>query len=104
MRKYMYRASIQKPLPFQRGQEKQAAFTRAAIDRSRGAEDMKVWRRLRCPGSSEWEDASKPPVTAAKIQKDIDRVECAEIASACKHVVGNGPELLKRRFDRMFRL
>jgi len=82
-RQFMYRASLERPAPQARGQEKRVAFTRAAIAKSMG-KPMTVWRRLRCAGPAEWEDASKPPVTAAKTQKDIDRAECAEIAAACK--------------------
>jgi len=78
---------VTQPMAFQRGQEKSVAIRRAAIDRSRGA-DMKVWRRLACPGSAEWEDTGlyKTPATAAKIQKDIDRAECADIARACRRM------------------
>jgi hypothetical protein len=85
-KRYMYRASVTKPMPFQRGQEKQAAIRRAAIDRSRGS-DQKVWRRLACPGSAEWEDTGlyKTPATAAKIQRDIDRAECADIRRALRN-------------------
>jgi len=81
--RYLYRASTSKPLDLQRGCERSVAVRRAAIDRSRGA-DMKVWRRPACVGPAEWSDASKPPVTPARMQRDIDRIECREIARALK--------------------